>query len=221
MRCSTKFSPSSPDYNRQLPEGVTVSTDWKADYDYTSSRIGRQIEQLYTLAASGDEAAFASLYVLSDDYRVSIPVQAVVTHFLGKLWPHERVLEQLCLLVQNDKTWEKLHRHYLPVRLEAAEALRNTATPAALEALIDVIFLTTHDNSPYIDWLTDLTDVLSNTPSIRKAGNWDIGLPGRFRMVSKSDPSIRKDWIWTVEDRPWFQCLGDMADDLDAILRDQ
>ncbi len=223
------LNPFAPDYKPSLPEGVTViPTIWKPDYDYTTSPVGQRILQLYTLAESGDETAFASLYVLSDDYRVSIPVQGVVTHFLGKLWPHERVLEQLCLLVQNDKSWDKISDTYLPVRLEAAEALCNTGASTAWEALIDVIFLTPRFNSAYVDWLTDLTDVLSNTPSTRKDGSWNIHLPGVERRSNTSDDSSRekgvwnrKDFIWTVEDRPWFQYLGDATDDLDAILRDQ
>src|SRR6185436_3420061 len=93
-----RLSPFSSDYQQPaLPEGVTVSsTNWKANYDFTSSPIGQQINQFYLQALSGDEKAFTSLFVLSDDYRVSVPVRAVITHFLGKLWPHEGVLEQLC-----------------------------------------------------------------------------------------------------------------------------
>jgi HEAT repeat protein len=150
-----KLSPFSANYEKPpLPESVTEAlSKWKDNYDFTTAPIGQQINQLYTQAASGDENAFSSLFVLSDDSRVSVPVRAVITHFLGKLWPHERVLEQLCLLVQNNKTWDDPWPTYA-IRLEAAEALHNTATSAAWEALVDVIFLSLlgdRHNTAYVD----------------------------------------------------------------------
>jgi hypothetical protein len=221
-----KLSPFSADYEKPpLPESVTESfSKWKANYDFTTSPIGQQINQLYTQAASGDENAFTSLFVLSDDSRVSVPARAVITHFLGKLWPHERVLEQLCLLVENDETCDKPW-HARAIRLEAAEALHNTATPAAWETLVDVMFLSLvrdYHDTVYIEWLTDLTDVLSNTPSIRKPGSPVPHVPGVLRKFRDDIlPPTFGDLVWTVADRPWFQCLDEMTDDLDAILRDQ
>ena len=155
-----------------------------------------------------------------DDYRTSLSVKAVITHLIGKLWPREGVLEWLCLLIRDEQVYDDAP-HYMPVRLEAAEALRNTETATAWEIMADTVCLTPPFSAyPYVEWLTDLTDALSHVPSTRKEGAFKVSLPGGFHPANNT-PSGSRRWMWTVKHRPWFERLGEANDDLEAILADQ
>jgi hypothetical protein len=165
-------------------------------------KLWRQMVRVYQKAASGDKKAFMQLHELPDDYQTNILIQAAATHFLGKLWSHDHVLDRLCELVRDaDETWdmksESSEQTYSPIRFEAALALRQAATPQAWEALVDLKFRQPHYSMSIeiIDWIRELTDLLDGS--------------------SKDSDQPQRIYWW----RPWIEALGELPDDLDEILR--
>jgi hypothetical protein len=131
---------------------------------YQSSPIWQQLVSIYTQAASGDEKALGRLSGIARRYRANIPIKAVATHFLGKLRDHDGVVGQLCLLMRyaNDK-WGHEDDPDEPIRFEAGEALRDTASSDAWYALVSAFFLQPPNRlQPFlVAWLAYLTDDLS------------------------------------------------------------
>ena len=167
-------------------------------------KLWQQMEQLYQKAASGDETAFQQLHELSDDYQMNVLIQAAATYFLGKLWPHDYILDRLGeLVIDGDRTWDIKHemytQTYTPVRFEAAYALRETATPQAWEVLINLVFLRPHYSmsDQVMDWIRELTDILS--------GDSHDGETSKYR--------------WAINDRPWIREMTKLSDDLEDILK--
>lgn len=170
---------------------------------FYSSVIWQRLEQLYQQANSGIELAFDQLYELTDDYRLSIPVKAAATYFLGKLWTHNRALSKLCRLAcDNDDVWGE-YGQYQPIRIQALAALHTTGTPQAWEAVVNVIFLEQNrlSNYPemYLRWLSSLTSQL------------DPSIPFESVEVDKYNSHI--------ESHPWFHALTEANDDIDMILK--
>jgi len=157
--------------------------------DYHQSPGYQELERLYNRALEGDRKACEELRRMSARPRKNIPKQAVAAYFLGKLRQQYDVLELLCALARNGRDTDRENTMLnFPIRFEAGEALRDSASPAAWETLVDAFFIRPANvlNELQIDWIAHLTDVLS-------------GIETEYSGVHLGD----KQSCW------WFHALGD------------
>lgn len=161
--------------------------------DHKLSNAYKYVESLYIHAADGDITAYSKLLRLTKNWRKNIPLSAAATRFLGKLTDKPQTIETLCYLVKyaNDE-WDDRQDPRSPIRIEAGEILKNTASPDSWVEMVDAFFMKNGNvlSGFLLDWIAHMTDMLDG--------------------ISTTYSGIQ---MGTEYNRRWFRVLSEISDE--------
>lgn len=122
--------------------------------DYLQSPAYRYLWDLYQHADGGDREAYHQLVQIARKWRGNIPLRAVATYLIGKLWPQYNVVSLLCdLLKYAEDSWGDDALPLTPIRFEAGEALKDRPSPQVWEEMIDAFSSTPRISFRTLCWI--------------------------------------------------------------------
>lgn len=116
-------------------------------------------------------------------------MRAVATHIIGKLDHGHIVTDTLCHLMKHAQDdWGNDEAPLSPIRAEAGEALKDTASPEVWMVMVDAFFVNPRNVLAgfMIDWITHLTDQLDGVHTAYAGAWWgNEGNRRWFRALSE------------------------------------